>query len=552
MVTKLKQNRELTLSPWDDFTTPLHRAGLAGLWMTLKSLASRNGEIISWELISPDTINLAWNCTDKDAITWLLSKAYQLDKERGLIELPALGDLTTADKIALHQGITSTFIQHPRVVDSKGVQREALPIDEKILEVEYKALNAYPHQDLELLKGLYDKKGYFKPSIRIAGWLYPGATELHVALGGKTKIEETPAGVIALVFAPIACSYYRVRSRLKQSKYLWALIVPDVENLETFAQNRQRLGCQVVGYDHYYATGLSDASLRYLTALAGDKTGNAQAVPECEVWVLGKEAWSKQSLITAKQRVGVSPEIRRQYALCENNLPNGVKVGKNGTFISVSFGREIAAENLISGKPWYADLHRIISLSTEYVDVLTYERLGLLNMKEATIEQGMIEQNATLFSDVFTWILRNRYGQVSSNTAGGKANFDRVRTDLQMSIRSVKTQQQFTRWWTNLTSNTACRLNPFLIGVDLGAFNHWVRDNWEECLSLAALAIIAYKDPWKVERTKKILEKLAAEGKISKPKHLIEPPSDSDSEGDLDEESDESSELETNEEEALI
>ncbi len=509
MGIKLKQQTgtQLTLSLWDSCPTILHRAGLAGLWMVLRSLSSRNGEVISWN-ISPeaDAIALQWNCTDQEAMTWLLSQAYQHNAEKGIIQIPALCDnLEPGDVFTIHQGITSVFYLQPKVIKSRGKQTVALEIDEKTLEVTYKALEYYPHQDLRSLK-TYTSKGAFKPHIPIVSWVYPGAKELHVALGGKTKIEEIPQGLIALAFAPIACSYYRVKSRLKQSKYLWALIIPDVENIDKFAQNRQRLGCEIVGYDHYYASGLSDASLRYLTAIAGAKTAEAQAVKECEVWVFGKVPWSDQTPIADKKRVALSPEIRRQYALCENNLPNGVKVGKNGTFISICFGREIAAENLVEGKPWYANLHRILALSTEYIDQLNLERSQLHNMKEATIEQGTIKPNATLFSDVFAWIIRGLYIQVGSSTVTGKKpNFERVRTNLQMSIRSVKTQQQFTRWWTQLLSNPACRSNPFLQGVALGEFNQWVRDNWEECLSLAALAIIAYKSPWKVERTRQIL-----------------------------------------------
>jgi CRISPR-associated protein Cas8a1/Csx13 len=509
MVTKLKKQTgtELTLSLWDSCPTPLHRAGLAGLWMVLRSLPSCNGEKLAWKLApEADAITLQWNCTDKEAMTWLLSQAYQRDEKQGVIQLPALGNLSSEDVFTIHQGITSVFYLQPRVVKSRGKKPVVLEIDEKQLELNYKALDYYPHQDLSSLK-LYTSKDTFKSHIPIVSWVYPGATELHVALGGKTKLEETPAGLMALAFAPIACSYYRVKSRLKQSKYLWALIVPNVENLEIFAQSRQCLGCQVVGYDHYYASGLSDASLRYLTAIAGSKTAEAQAVKECEVWVFGKVPWSDQTPVTTKQRVSISRELRKQYQICDNHLRGGLKVGKNGSFISISFGREIAAENLVQGKPWYANLHRILSLSTEYVDALTIERLQLHNMKEAMIDQGVVKPNATLFGDVFTWILKSRYGQVSSSTATGKnPNFKRVRTDLQMSIRSVRTQQQFIRWWINLTSNPACRSNPFLIGVDLGEFNKWLRDNWEECLSLAAMAIIAYRDPWKVERTCKLLE----------------------------------------------
>jgi CRISPR-associated protein Cas8a1/Csx13 len=521
MVAKQKHIKQtetkITLTLWDDFTTTLHRAGMAGLWMTLNTLAAENGKVISWELIPPDKMILQWNCTDKEAVSWLLGKAYLLDKD-GFIVLPALGEILIQDKVAIHQGICNTFLGGPpTIVKSLGMKDMSFEIDDppKLFEVSYKALAKYPQQHLESLK-LFDSKGKFKPIIKIVSWLYPGGGDLHESLKGATKLEETPEGIIALAFAPIACSYYRIKSRLKQSKSLYAMIIPEINNLETFANNRQRLGCQVVGYKHYYASGLSDASLRYLVALAEGSTKKSQEVSSCEVWVFGKVPWTKQLPITEKRKLELSPEIGRLYHLCDEHLANAVKVGKKGAFISVSFGREIAAENLVAGKPWYFGLHQILRLSTDYSNQLNFESGNFFSMKEATIRQELMEPNPTLFCDVFTWILLNLFGQVSSSTSEGKKpNFDRVKTNLQMSIRGVRTKQQFIRWWTKLTSNPACGSNPFLKDTDIGIFHQWIYQNWEECLSLAALAILAYRNPYKVERTRKILERLVAEEKIS-------------------------------------
>ena len=539
--TQSKTTTKLTLSLWDTCPTQLHRAGLGGLWFVLRSLSSVKGEVIDWD-ISPDAdeITLTWNCSDNEALTWLLSQAYQLTEE-GIIKIPANQNLTTLEQIAIHNGITSVFYLQPTTIKSRGKTIITLEIDDEPIEVTYKPLEYYPHQDLRTLKPY--KREKFRPHIPIVSWLYPGGGNLHEALGAKTKLEETPEGLIALAFAPIACSYYKVRSHLKQTKSLWALIIPDVENLEDFANFRKQQ--EQIRYLDYFASGISDASLKYLTALAGAKTVRDNAVSSCQVWVFGAVPWSKQTPITNRQTVTINPEIARYYALCNQKLPNGIKVGKNGAYIDVSFGREIAAENLVRGKPWYANLHRILALSTDYVKSLSWERLQLLNMKEIAIENNLMNENATLFSDVFTWIVRSLYGQVGSSTQfGNTPNFNRVRTNLQMSIRSVRTQQQFIRWWTKLTSNSVCTSNPFLQNVDLGEFHQWIRNNWEECLSLAAVAIIAYKDPWKVNRTRKIL--LDKGFKI--PKKYIDTllNTDSDTTEDFEEE------LETNDEVATI
>lgn len=484
-----------------DLPTALHRAGLAGLYITLSHLRQFNGELIQWNL-TQDSVNLQGNCSDKEAIEWLLNHTYQIGLQ-SLIKIPVLPELTFEEQVNFHQGMTGTLIFHPLVVKSKGVTGISLEIDEKVLELKYKALEYYPHQDLKSVKA-FERNGNFKPSIKIAGWLYPGGSELHVALSGKTKLEESPQGLIALAFAPIVCSYYKIRSRLKQNKHLWALAIPEVEDLEAFAQAKKEAGSQEVHFDDYYASGLSDASLRDLNRLAGDKVTRSLPIKACEVWAFGSRPWSKQQVITDKQRVEIDPSLRKLYQLCNSHLKGGIKVGKKGTFISVSFGREIATENMVQGQHWYAGLHRVLSLSTDYFDALRYETRLLQGMKEATIENGYISPDATKFCDGISWIHKELYLQVYINSSG-QPNYNRVRQELQMSIRSVKTQEQFVRWLTELTSRPANRSNPFWQDLDLGEFYHWASAHWEECLSLAALAVLTYKNPWKVERTQNLL-----------------------------------------------
>lgn len=493
---------DININLWD-LPTALHRAGLAGLYFTLSYLRQFNGKLIQWNL-TQYSVSLQGNCSDKEAIEWLLNHTYQLDYQ-GIIKISALSELEREERVNFHQGMTGTLIFHPLVVKSKGIVNDTLPIDDKVLEFKYKALEYYPHQDLKSVK-LFERNGNFKSSIKIAGWLYPGASELHVALSGKTKLEESPQGVIALAFAPIACSYYKIRSRLKQDKHLWALVIPEVEDLEAFMQVKMEAGSQEVHFDDYYASGLSDASLRDLTRLAGDKATRSLPIKACEVWAFGSRPWSKQQVITDKQRVEIDPNLRKLYQLCNYNLKGGIKVGKNGTFVSVSFGREIATENMTRGQYWYVGLHRILSLSIDYFEALRYEGRLLQGMKEATIENGYVSPDATKFCDGISWIHKELYLQAYINSSG-QPNYNRVRQELQMSIRSVKTQEQFVRWFTELTSRPANRSNPFWQEMDLGEFYSWAIAHWEECLSLAALAILTYKNPWKVERTRNLLIK---------------------------------------------
>jgi CRISPR-associated protein Cas8a1/Csx13 len=108
-------NIQLSLS--DRSITWLHSAGMAGLWMTLKQLEMRFPTVsqrpgqLNWNL-SSHSIDLNWSGTDRDILDWLLRQAFQINQE-GLILLTGLGSTLSIDaQIALHQGITGSFLQH--------------------------------------------------------------------------------------------------------------------------------------------------------------------------------------------------------------------------------------------------------------------------------------------------------------------------------------------------------------------------------------------------------------------------------------------------------
>ena len=244
----------------------MHRAGLAGLYMSLKHLTSEKGKVIDWELAS-DAITLKWQCSDREALSWLLTNTYQIDEHhKGAIKIPDLGDFSTNPGVllAIHNGILNTFLLHCKSKDAeKKLETARIELDKFFGDVKYQVVNKYNHQNLGTYEKeeLYDKNDYFIPQIEIIKWVYPNASEKHFALNDKTKLQESPEGFISLLLAPIACSYYQVKSRLKSSKYRFALIIPHINNLENLAEIRQANGYEMVSYDKFFASGIEDIAL---------------------------------------------------------------------------------------------------------------------------------------------------------------------------------------------------------------------------------------------------------------------------------------------------
>jgi CRISPR-associated protein Cas8a1/Csx13 len=125
-------------------------------------------------------------------------------------------------------------------------------------------LTSYVYQ--KLASNLCDKQGNFldKP-ISVAGWLNPGAVVRHVAFSADTSFEEPPENAFVLLFAPVACYYYNLRSRLRDKRAQYALVVPEILDLEQYANYRQNSNLRDAAYQDFYACSLGDAGLRFLT-----------------------------------------------------------------------------------------------------------------------------------------------------------------------------------------------------------------------------------------------------------------------------------------------
>ena len=106
----------------------------------------------------------------------------------------------------------------------------------------------------------------------------------------KEKIfEESIALAIALLFAPVACQYFFVRSQMQIEAIKYALVIPEVINLELFAQcysNYNRLS-----YHDFFVSSLGEAGLKCISYIASKST-NKYFCKKCEVISFSEVDWS--------------------------------------------------------------------------------------------------------------------------------------------------------------------------------------------------------------------------------------------------------------------
>ena len=314
---------KIDISLNDPGMTMLHRAGVAGLYMTLKTLTkcyptlkSRPGNL-KWTL-TKNTISLYWIGNDYQALDWLFSESFQISND-GLISLTGLQSPSKENQLAIHIGIQNTFLQHNQFFKSTGNAIEHLIIDGLEVAIDYKKAKSYANQNyaeqlcpieklnwksifpklkliilshhilIALLFLLNVKQGgnIKKKIVGISGWLYPGTTVKHYAYKKQTQFTETIERAIALLYAPVACLYFiSPKSHLHDTSKQYCLVIPEINDLESYA--KQRKTTKNWNYQDFLASGYSDAAFRLLTQQASLRIIQQNALKCCQVINFGK------------------------------------------------------------------------------------------------------------------------------------------------------------------------------------------------------------------------------------------------------------------------
>jgi len=484
--------QELILHLGNPSFTLLHRAGLAGLYMTLKQLETDKAvptEGLTWEL-SQRQVLLKWEGKDRTVLDWLLTEAFQLNN--GLIALRGLDSKTMRKdaQIIVHQGILGTFLQHNSTHKSSGNRSESLQFggeDTPEIPVSYKVLAGYVYQ--EFASSLCDKQGNFlKKPISVAGWLNPGAVVRHVAFSGDTSFEESPENALVLLFAPVACYYYNLRSRLRDKRAQYALVVPEILDLQQYTKYRQNSNLRDAAYQDFYACSLGDAGLRFLTYETTANLAETFSVSRCQVLTLGTVAWAtQQKTRTDIYTVEADAEVCYNYQVCRNEFPHKAVQGKDSHFVASSFARELITENLARSQPWYAGIAEKVN-SNELFQRLAYERGGLYQV----IQKIESDEREKLFVKVCHEALKFTYGQVAGKAKQGeKINFDKVTVRIRTGLGRCKNAASFREFITDFWSRAGKLPTLQSHWQDLMGFV--MQDSqWKKARDLALLALASY------------------------------------------------------------
>ena len=480
----------------DPYMTMLHRAGLAGLYMTLEQFEKEQITPLgglTWQK-SDRSITLSWEGLDQAVLEWLLKESFQL--RDGLIYFRALGQIEDIQPlVTLHQGILGSFLQHNSTHKSTGKQSKSFVLEEGKPEliVEYKVLSTYSYQNFT--KDLCDPKtgNLLTGGVGISGWLNPGAVVKHNAFSGQTAFEETASSALLLLFAPIACCFFGLRSKLKEQKAQYALVVPEITDLRAYSNYRRDY--LNLGFRDFYASSLGDAGLKFLIRdnLVNKTQGIIQKLrlKTCHVITLGSVPWAgQQKTRTDVYTVSANETLCTNYYIACDHLSDRViaKKDNSSSWIAPSFAREIIADNLARGKPWFAGLSDKINSGALFQQLL-YEREGLHKMIKDQRLQWTDQQR--LFVQACHEAISSTYGQLAKRTKEGEEiRFDKVNEKFRTGLARCKSPNTFREFITDFWARA---------GYVPTLKQHWneimelVLTDWKSARDLSLLALASYK-----------------------------------------------------------
>ena len=444
--------------------TFLHRAGVAGLFIQLKYFQQLNLQPphgLNWSLTA-QAIELDWTGKDLDALQWLFSQSFQIDSD-GLIYFPAIEhSLDFRQRLAIHRSLCNSFLQHYQFFKSAG----QVVRDKGDRQIKYRACASYVHQ--RVTDFLCDLQGNLQSKpIKITGWIYPGATVQHELVKATTQFSEDLPYFLALLFAPLACAHVSISSNWQQQVQN-GIIIPEVINLEK---------CDWQSF-HYWASGWSDAALKFLLKTTAVSQQHQTEIHRCLIIPFGKVTWSKQQ---QTRLAAETIEIETQHLELYRTF-----CGESRQDDPLS---QFIAENLIRGKPWWWGFADIFIHKKAYLTIKF--RKNQLDCMVKKTEWDTESQE--LFVRACHQGLRITFGKIGGKTKEGDyPQFERkviqLRSNLERCQNAAAFRDFITSFWGNagkikVLQDSWQKLLPLTTG----------QSDWKMAKSLFFLALASYK-----------------------------------------------------------
>jgi len=494
--------------------TPLHKAGLAGLWMTLEALEKDGSKASlangSWRR-DATCVTLSWSGNPKTFFDALFRESFKIDSN-GLIWFPALGEPmdNPHHAVVLQEAILGSFLQHGRTRES---DRSADPQgnisvdgDEACVPLLFHRIRKYVHQkhDFDAIR-----------TNPLAGWHFPGGAVRHVGLGqSSTALEESPGGALVLRYAPVGTIYFEIRHKGGGVRPKYAIVIPEITDLGRYAAARR---CFLkYGVQQLYVSGAGEAGLRVLAELKATDLLRDIRSAFCRVISFGTVPWSPQQktrvdLVTVRGRSEASLQT---FRLCQHVFEKRLVRPKSGDpYWDVPQVPDLVARNMSEGRYWWQDFAAFVGDVGRGRHVFHYEKGGLAKMIESRDALPGGPERAFVVACHDAW--RRRMGRLSGKAKREGSSFvdavdrefERLRVSFSRCKNAVSLREAITDFWARAGSPLKPLQDGWREVIDL-----LDEKNWRKARDLALLALASYKPATQEEEALDVLKEPELEG----------------------------------------
>jgi CRISPR-associated protein Cas8a1/Csx13 len=482
--------------------TIYHRAALGGLAATVRAWGNEQPEGIKAE-VQRGHVSLSWNqnLTDRDVLQRIIDASFMLTTD-GMIDLP--GQRVEYDdlRLAIHNGLMSTFLDHPSAYEAaNGFTTVVLrSVDDEFADsrISYKPLVSYGHKEVTQRTMCFDGKGNLLSKAQLPKWIVPGAfTGAHVL---EAATEET----FLLTYLIISSAVFLLPPNSARKNYEYCVVIPDVNDLTSFSKAIERVsavGTDIRQFKTIYLTrvvgGAAEAALRFLIDMQADDVISEHGVDGCLAVTIGKVAWDpKQNTRSVIAKIRGSYEELDVFKAAHQYLsrPRILKNKKGESFIALrSPIPELVAANLGADKHWCSHFSKLVRQREDFTVILRYMRGGLRAMKDAIRDA---DDQAVIGAFQEAW--RRTMGEFKQRSERGEFDFDhKVETErekMRNAILRTKTADALTNWFLRFCADATKGSSLSSIRKDSERMRKFIFNprNFERLQNLCLFALVSY------------------------------------------------------------
>jgi CRISPR-associated protein Cas8a1/Csx13 len=366
--------------------------------------------------------------------------------------------------------------------------------------VSYKPVDSYAHMNAQGTD-LFKREPDWPQVAKVPQSVVPGA------LSGAVGLEVSGNEAFLLLYLIVGCPLYATRGA-DQDKYQYAVVVPNVVQLQEYAETLQRWmrsehnSAELFGFVERVAGGIEEAAMHFLLQMEANRIVKRRGVKAggvggCLTFSMGKVPWDKNQMNRSlTKEIRWDYEEREVFRAAKSSVlgQNRIVVKEDKVYVfPASAVPALIAANLGSGQPWYAGLANLMAEQKDFNRLMSM-RGGFREM----YDQIRNEQDR-MFIETFHEAWRRTLAQLGERSTKEGLQFSRLceveRERMRNTILRLRTSEALANWFLQFcASATRGGVLP-AVRSNMGEMHEFLFSprNFARLQNLSLFALLSYQ-----------------------------------------------------------